>query len=114
MTTKPSAPVLPVEAWLYQHEETGMVGFVDQQQVNWGFQAANPRLQLIAPLCKVSDALAAVEADRASRADALPLTDEQLNDVMESVNFTYNPTLFARAVEAAHGIAAITAKDTAT
>lgn len=34
----------------------------------------------------------------------VPLTEEQLSAVMESVDFTYNPTKFARAIEAAHNI----------
>lgn len=29
-----------------------------------------------------------------------PLTEQDIADVMEKVNFTYNPTLFARAIEA--------------
>jgi len=37
-------------AWIYQHEDTGQVGFVDQQQIDWGFEKHNPRLQVIGPL----------------------------------------------------------------
>jgi hypothetical protein len=39
-------------AWMYQHEETGRVGFIDQCQVDWGFEKGNPRLRLLFPLCK--------------------------------------------------------------
>lgn len=43
-----SQVVLPEpEAYLFQHEETGRTMFVDTQQVEWGFEANNPRLQKI-------------------------------------------------------------------
>lgn len=38
------------EAWMYQHEETGQIGFIDQWQVENHFEENNPRLQLICPL----------------------------------------------------------------
>lgn len=44
------------------------------------------------------------DAALAAHPPRAPLTDEQLSQIMESVNFTFSPTLFARAVEAAHGI----------
>jgi len=38
----------PVEVvTMYQHEETGQVGFVDAQQVEWGFFENNPRLHKV-------------------------------------------------------------------
>lgn len=40
--------VLPEpEAYLFQHEDTGQTMFVEAQQVEWGFEANNPRLQKI-------------------------------------------------------------------
>lgn len=44
-----AAPVvLPEpEAYLFQHEDTGQTMFVEAQQVEWGFEANNPRLQKI-------------------------------------------------------------------
>ena len=52
--TLPSVPALvpagQVVAWMWQHEETGRVGFIDQWQIDNGWQAANPRLRLIRPL----------------------------------------------------------------
>ena len=33
--------------WLFQHEETGLTQVVDCQQVEWGFEANNPRWQKI-------------------------------------------------------------------
>ena len=49
MAPPATAPgVLPEpEAYLFQHEETGQTMFVDAQQVEWGFEANNPRLQKI-------------------------------------------------------------------
>lgn len=38
------------DAWMWQHEETGNVGFVDHWQVEHGWQAANPRLRLVRAL----------------------------------------------------------------
>ncbi|SNY95517.1 hypothetical protein SAMN04488142_0017 [Halomonas sp. hl-4] len=38
------------EAWMYQHEETGRIGFIEQDEVDRGFERNNPRLQLICPL----------------------------------------------------------------
>ncbi|MBC7602750.1 MAG: hypothetical protein H7255_08845 [Ramlibacter sp.] len=37
-------------AFMWQHEETGNVGFIDQQQIEWGWQAANPRLKIVKPV----------------------------------------------------------------
>lgn len=37
-------------AWMYQHEDTGVIGFVDQYQLDNGFEKLNPRLQVIGPL----------------------------------------------------------------
>lgn len=39
-----------VVAWMWQHDETGRCGFVEVDQIAMGWQAANPRLQLIRPL----------------------------------------------------------------
>lgn len=37
-------------AYMYQHEETGNIGFIDQWQVDNGFQKNNPRLKIITSL----------------------------------------------------------------
>jgi len=37
-------------AWMFQHEETGRITYVDAQQLEWGFESGNPRLKKIAPL----------------------------------------------------------------
>jgi len=37
-------------AWMWQHEDTGMIGFVDLQQIANGFESNNPRLKLVSPL----------------------------------------------------------------
>lgn len=42
-------PELPEpDSYEFQHEETGNTMFVDRQQVEWGFEKNNPRLQKIA------------------------------------------------------------------
>jgi len=37
-------------AWMFQHEETGRITFVEAQQLEWGFEKGNPRLKKIGPL----------------------------------------------------------------
>ena len=37
-------------AWMWQHEETGHKGFVEADQLAMGWEAANPRLKIVAPL----------------------------------------------------------------
>jgi len=37
-------------AWMWQHEETGQVGFIDPWQKESGWEQANPRAKLIRPL----------------------------------------------------------------
>jgi hypothetical protein len=37
-------------AYMYQHEETGNIGFIDQWQVDNGFEKNNPRLKIITSL----------------------------------------------------------------
>ena len=34
-------------AYMYQNEDTGVTGFVDEQQVEWGFEKNNPRLKIV-------------------------------------------------------------------
>lgn len=50
----PVAEAVDVVAHMYQHDETGRVGFVDQQQVDWGFEKNNPRLYLCGELMTVA------------------------------------------------------------
>lgn len=41
-------PPLPEpDSYLFQHEETGLTEYVCSQQVEWGFEKANPRWQKI-------------------------------------------------------------------
>lgn len=37
-------------AYMWQHDETGRIGFVEAEQIANGFEAANPRLHIIGPL----------------------------------------------------------------
>jgi hypothetical protein len=46
---KALAPSEPV-AWMWQHEETGNIGFTDHWQIENGFEKNNPRLKIINPL----------------------------------------------------------------
>ena len=47
---------LPVAGYFFQHEETGLVQCVDAQQVEWGFEANNPRLVNMGAVVSLTDA----------------------------------------------------------
>jgi hypothetical protein len=42
-------------AWMYQHKETGVTGFADEQQIEWAFEKNNPRLQRVCALYAIPD-----------------------------------------------------------
>jgi hypothetical protein len=42
-------------AWMYQHKETGVTGFADEQQIAWNFEKNNPRLQRVCALYALPD-----------------------------------------------------------
>lgn len=66
-------PPLPTpDSYLFQHEETGVTQYVDSQQVEWGFENNNPRLQRIGGAFTEAQMRAYVDADRAMRAQAAP------------------------------------------
>lgn len=54
------------EAWLFQHEDTGQVHFVEVTQVEWGFEKNNPRLQKICPLYRHPPEVEALQAENES------------------------------------------------
>ena len=56
MTDQTKAPWLEVVAHMWQHEETGRIGFVDRWQFENGFAVGNPRLRIIAHLVRLSSA----------------------------------------------------------
>ena len=58
-------------AWMFQHEETGRTMCVDAQQVEWGFENANPRLKKIGPLYT-------------SPPQRQPLTDEEVDEIVDA------------------------------
>lgn len=58
----PAAERQEPEAFMYQHEETGVIGFVDVQQIEWGFEKNNPRLQVICPLYRAAPDVAALQS----------------------------------------------------
>ena len=37
-------------AWMFQHDETGRMTFVETQQIEWGWEKNNPRYTKIGPL----------------------------------------------------------------
>jgi hypothetical protein len=78
----PSEAAKPV-AYMWQHEETGNVGFVDPWQVENGWQAANPRLRIVSPLF-ASLPVGGAPADSRDALDAKRL------DWLDSLNATLN------------------------
>jgi hypothetical protein len=68
-----------VVAHMYQHDETGRIGFVDQQQVDWGFEKNNPRLQLCGELMTVA------QHNRIVAAMATPSPDAELVELLRGV-----------------------------
>lgn len=123
--------------WMWQHDETGRTGFVDCWQVENGWQEGNPRLRFISKLYappQPTQAQAGVPcrknpfyhgprncsrgtvgccedhgAKPQSQAGAVPLTDEQLAEMMRETwgcasIAPRHAMKFARAIEAAHGI----------
>lgn len=84
-------------AWLFQHEDTGLTDCVDVQQVEWGFEKNNPRWQKVAPLYTTPP-----------HRKWVGLTDEEIGLLTTGAGWSHLETpallLFARAIEAAHGI----------
>ena len=68
---------LEVVAYLYQHEETGRTGFVDQTQISCGWEQGNPRLKVIAPLVTIASAQAAVAVANRERDAIYALMDSK-------------------------------------
>ena len=67
-------------AWLFQHEETGLVEIVDSQQVEWGFEKNNPRWQKIGPLHTADQQAAAVLRERERAYYECSILAEQCED----------------------------------
>ncbi len=67
-------PVGEPVVWMYQHDETGRIGFVDTWQKGNGFEAANPRLKIVAPLYTRPSAQ---EAPPSQPVEVELLTDEE-------------------------------------
>ena len=55
---------LKVVGYFFQHEETGNVMSVDAQQVDWGFEANNPRLHRVCALADYDKAQAIIDGLR--------------------------------------------------
>lgn len=51
---------LPVIARMWQHDETGRLGFVDEWQLENGFEANNPRLKVVSALADHAQATALI------------------------------------------------------
>jgi hypothetical protein len=80
-------------AWMFQHEETGRMMFVETQQLEWGFEKGNPRLKKIRPVYTTPP-------------QRKPLTYEEIILIVAECAASHQHTdiHFARAIERAHGI----------
>ncbi len=63
-------------AHMYQHEDTGLVGFVDQYQLDNGFERLNPRLQVVAGLHSASQLQQLIDQINAKDADLAAAREE--------------------------------------
>jgi hypothetical protein len=88
-------------AFMWQHDETGSVGFVDPWQVANGWQEANPRLKIIGPLYTHPAPVAVVPAEQAE--DSAMRKDAMRYRWLRAGNY---PISFARSVlnDTPHGI----------
>jgi len=77
-------------AWMFQHEETGRIMFVEAQQLEWGFEKGNPRLEKVGPLYTTP------------QRTWVGLTEEDLKLLSAEWRIVYGAWMddFARAIEA--------------
>jgi hypothetical protein len=78
----PTGGEVEIEAYMWQHDETGRIGFVEEQQIEWGFEKNNPRLQVICPLVRLSH-VTRLQAEIAALQQRLNVAD-QLVDELEA------------------------------
>lgn len=70
-----------VEVVMYQHEDTGIVGFIDQQQIDWGFWSNNPRLHPVGDMMTVAQHERIVAAITATTATGVIVPRELLERI---------------------------------
>ena len=58
--TDASKPV----AWMFQHDETGRITCIDNQQADWGWQQENQRWNLVCPLYATPQTTLSVSSER--------------------------------------------------
>lgn len=58
--TDASKPV----AWMFQHDETGRITCIDNQQAEWGWQQENQRWNLVCPLYATPQTTLSVSSER--------------------------------------------------
>ena len=66
-------PLVPLEyktdaskpvAWMFQHDETGRITCIDNQQAEWGWQQENQRWNLVCPLYATPQTTLSVSSER--------------------------------------------------
>lgn len=75
------------DSYLFQHEETGLIQYVDSQQVEWGFEKNNPRWQRIGGMITTDQA----EAYANARVEKVL---EELRKLSEGAYCLYIDTLY--------------------
>ena len=99
-------------AWMFQHEETGRIMFVEAQQLEWGFEKGNPRLKKIGPIYTTPQQRKPLTDEQAIiiKGSTCPAIDWNARHGVEMNNGERNEWLlswfmaFKDAIEAAHGI----------
>ena len=78
-------------AWMFQHEETGRMMFVEAQQLECGFEKGNPRLKKIGPLYTTKSQRTGVGLDwLPEHKCGLHLSHNEHRDVYETIEQFYD------------------------
>lgn len=89
---------LKPETWMFQHEETGSIYYVDEWQVKNSFEKNNPRLQKIAQMYSIKSGYALVPVEPTEimiAAGDKALTDSKETDSDAILRATYKAMIKA-------------------
>ena len=89
MSTQDDALPEPV-AFMWMHDETGRIGFVDVWQLKNGWQQANPRCKVKRPLFAADQMHAAIARERELQQNNADNLRQQLADLKQSAQAVIN------------------------
>ena len=93
-------PKFEPDAFLFQHEDTGLTSAVDVQQVEWGFEKNNPRHINCGPLYTAEKLVEAYEAGQMEQAAQIEMLRKMLKQVCGSYLLEHPDTNIDPFVEA--------------